>query len=58
MSWTYWGIIIGLAALVVMLITCIRMLSSNGNEDRQESKHDAGQSSDVNPEPPSIRRAA
>jgi hypothetical protein len=58
MSWTYWGIIIGLAALVVMLLACMRMLSSNGNEDRQESKHDAGGSGDVNPEPPIIKRAA
>ncbi|MEK9141741.1 MAG: hypothetical protein AAB308_11865 [Nitrospirota bacterium] len=58
MSWPYWGIVIGLAALVVMLIACIRMLASNGNEDQQKSGHSAGESGDMNPEPSTISRRA
>jgi hypothetical protein len=58
MSWPYWGIVIGLAVLVVMLIACIRMLSSNGNEDRQGSGQVAGGSGDKNPEPSIIDRRA
>ncbi len=58
MSWTYWGIVIGLATLVVMLIACIRMLSSNSNEDQQKSEHSAGESSDMNRPSTVDRRAA
>lgn len=58
MSWTYWGIVIGLAALVVMMITCIRLLASNGNEDREESKQGAGGSDDIHPDPSIITRRA
>lgn len=58
MSWTYWGIVIGLAALVVMLIACIRLLSSNGNEDRQGLRQGAGGSNDIHPEPSIITRRA
>ena len=58
MSYTYWGIVIGLAALVVMLVTCIRMLSSHRNEVRQESGQGVGGSVDMNPEPPTIHKRA
>lgn len=58
MSWTYWGIVSGLAALVVMLIACLRLLSSNGDEDRQGAKPGAGGSVDMHPEPPTIHRRA
>lgn len=54
MSWTYWGIVISLVALVVMLIACIRLLSSNGNKDRQEPRHNTGRSVDT----PTINRRA
>jgi hypothetical protein len=58
MSWAYWGIVIGLSAMIVMLIACIRLLSFDGNEDRQESTHDASGSSDMTPEPPTIHKKA
>lgn len=58
MSWTYWGIVSGLAALVIMLIACIRLLSSNGNEDQQGSSQDSGGSVDMNPQSPTIHRRA
>lgn len=57
MSWTYWGIVIGLATLVVMLIACIRMLSSNGNEDQQKSRHSVGEPDNMN-RPSTINRRA
>ncbi len=57
MSWPYWGIVIGLSAMIVMLIVCIRLLS-DGNAGRQESTHDASGSSDMTPEPPTIHKKA
>lgn len=59
MSWAYWGIVIGLAALVVMLVVCMTLLYSNGNRDRQGSKQRAGGPVNM-PIPPSVtdRRAA
>ncbi len=58
MSYTYWGIVIGIAALVVMLVACMRMLSSNGNEERQDLGQGGGGSVDRNPEPPTIHKRA
>lgn len=58
MSWAYWGIVIGLAALVTMLIMCVRLLAPNSTADRQESEDGIGGSVDMNPEPPTIHRLA
>ena len=58
MSWAYWGIVIGLSAMVVMLIACIRLLSFDGSEDRQGLRHGAGGSVDMNPDSPTIHRRA
>lgn len=58
MSWAYWGIVIGLAAAVVMLMACTRMLSANGNESQQGSRQSADGSSDTHPEAPIITRRA
>lgn len=58
MSWAYWGIVIGLSAMVVMMIACIRILSFDGNEDRQSSGQTAGGMVDRNPDQPTHRRAA
>ena len=58
MSWPYWGIVIGLTAMVIMLIACIRLLSFDSTEERQRSRHGAGGSDDMNPEPPIIHRRA
>lgn len=58
MSWGYWGIVISIGALVVMLIACIRLLASNGKEDRQGSRQDTGGSVDINSQPPTINRRA
>ncbi|HMS84752.1 MAG TPA: hypothetical protein PKD12_13960 [Nitrospira sp.] len=57
MSWTYWGIVIGLSALIVMLIACIRLLSFDRNEEnRQRLKQEIGGSVDKNSEPPTVHR--
>ena len=58
MSWGYWGIVISLGALIVMLIVCMRLLASNGNEDRQESRHGGEESGDMHPDPSTISRRA
>jgi hypothetical protein len=58
MSWPYWGIVIGLTAMVIMLIACIRLLSFDDTEERQKSPQGAGGSGDMNPEPPIIHRRA
>ena|GEM_PF-5090506 len=58
MSWAYWGIVIGLAAMIVMLIACIRLLSFDGNKDRQGSGPGAGGSGDRHPETPTIHKRA
>jgi hypothetical protein len=58
MSYTYWGIVIGLTAMVIMLIACIRMLSFDETEDRERTRQGAGGSSDIKPEPPIIHRRA
>lgn len=58
MSYTYWGIVIGLTALVVMLVACIRMLTPNGNEHREKSGQGAGKTGDRNQEPSTITRRA
>jgi hypothetical protein len=58
MSWPYWGIVIGLTAMVIMLIACIRLLSLDDTEERQRSKQGASGSGDVNPEPSTIHRRA
>lgn len=55
MSWAYWGIVIGLTAMVIMLIACIRLLSFDHNEDLLSSKQGAGGPVDKNSEPPTIR---
>ena len=58
MSWAYWGIVIGLSAMVIMLIACMRLLSFDRNEDIPSSGRKAGGSIDMNPEPPTIHRRA
>ena len=58
MSLTYWGIVIGIAAMVIMLIACVRMLASDGHEDQQKSVQGAGGPGDMNPAPPTIHRRA
>lgn len=58
MSWGYWGIVISLGALIVMLIACMRLLASNGNEDRQKSSLGGGGSVDMHPQQPTISRRA
>ncbi|OQW37585.1 MAG: hypothetical protein A4E19_12965 [Nitrospira sp. SG-bin1] len=58
MSWAYWGIVIGLVAMIVMLIACIRLLSSDDNEAQRSSEQGAGGSVDMNQEPPMIHRRA
>jgi hypothetical protein len=58
MSWAYWGIVISIGALIVMLIACIRLLASNDKENRQESRQHAGGSVDMHPQPPTISRRA
>ena len=58
MSWPYWGIVIGLAAMVIMLIACIRMLSFDDTEERQRSRQGASGSGDIKTEPPIIHRRA
>lgn len=58
MSWGYWGIVIGLTAMVIMLIGCIRLLSLDDNEEGQTSRLHAGESGDRIPEPSAIRRRA
>ena len=58
MSWGYWGIVISLGALIVMLLACMRLLASNDKENRQESRQGAGGSVDMTPQPPTISRRA
>lgn len=58
MSWPYWGIVIGLTAMVIMLIMCIRLLSLDDTEERQKSRQSAGGSDDIHPEPPTIHKRA
>jgi len=41
-----------------MLIACIRLLASNDNEERQESRQGAGRSVDVHSQTPTISRRA
>ena len=56
MSWGYWGIVISIGTLIVMLIACLRLLSSN--EDRQGVMDGVGGSGDRHSEPPTISRRA
>ena len=58
MSWPYWGIVIGLTAMVIMVIACLRLLSLDDTEERQGSRQSAGGSGDINPKPPTIHRRA
>ncbi len=58
MSWPYWAIVIGLTAMVIMVIACLRLLSFDNPKERQRSKQGAGGSSDMKPEPPIIHRRA
>jgi hypothetical protein len=58
MSWGYWGIVISIGALIVMLIACLRLLASNGKEDIQESRQGADGSVDIHPQSPPISRRA
>ncbi len=58
MSWGYWGIVIGLTAMVIMSIACIRLLSLDDNKEGQKSRLNAGASSDRTPEPSAISRRA
>ncbi len=58
MSWAYWGIVIGLTAMVIMLIACIRLLSFDHNEDVPSLGKAGGGSLDRNPDPTTIHRRA
>jgi hypothetical protein len=59
MSWPYWGIVIGLTAMVIMLIACIRLLSFDHNEEeRQGLRQDTGGSGNRAPKPSAISRRA
>lgn len=58
MSWPYWEIVIGLTAMVIMLIACIRLLSLDDTEKGQRSRQGADGSRDIHPEPPTIHRRA
>ncbi len=58
MSWGYWGIVIGLSAMVVMLIACIRLLSFDRNEDVPSLEKAGDGLVERNPDPPIIRRRA
>jgi len=58
MSWPYWGIVIGLTAMVIMLIACIRLLSLDDTEEQEGLRQGAGRSGDIHPEPPTIHRRA
>ena len=58
MSWGYWGIVIGLGALILMVVACMRLLASKGTEARQELDHEASGSMDMHPDPPTIHRRA
>jgi hypothetical protein len=59
MSWGYWGIVISLGTLIVMLLACMRLLASNDKENQQESRQGAGGSVDMTPQqPPTISRRA
>lgn len=58
MSWAYWGIVIGLSAMIIMLIACIRLLSFDRNEDLLSSKRGAGGSVDRDSDPSTIHRRA
>jgi hypothetical protein len=58
MSWGYWGIVIGLTAMVIMLIACIHLLSFDATKEPQSSEQGTGGSGDMNPEPPIIHKQA
>lgn len=58
MSWGYWGIVISLTAMVIMLIGCIRLLSLDDNKEGQTSRLNAGGSGDRIPDPSAISRRA
>ncbi len=58
MSWPYWGIVIGLTIMVIMMIVCIRLLSLDDTKERQGVKPHAGGADDSAPEPPTISRRA
>lgn len=44
--------------MIVMLIACIRLLSFDGNDDRQRLRQDSSGSGDIHPEPPPLHRRA
>jgi hypothetical protein len=48
MSWAYWGIVTGLAALVAMVLVCIDMAYSDANESDRTATQTAGGPADVN----------
>lgn len=58
MSWAYWGIVIGLSALVVMLVVCVDFLYPDRGNDRQGSKEGSSGSADVNVEPSHFSKRA
>ena len=58
MSWGYWGIVIGLTAMAIMVIACIRLLSLDGDKEGQKSRLNAGRSGDGTLEPSAISRRA
>jgi hypothetical protein len=58
MSWAYWGIVIGLAALVAMLVVCVDFLSPDRGKDRQGSSDGSSGSVDMNTESSHLSKRA
>lgn len=58
MSWPYWGIVIGLTVMVIMIITCIRLLSLDETKEPQGVRPHSGGSGDSASEPSAVSRRA
>jgi len=59
MSWVYWGIVSGVAALVALLFVCLDLVSAGGKPSREESRRVTGKPVDVGkPSSATGRRAA
>lgn len=51
MSWGYWAIVTGVAAMVVMLMVCMDFLYSDGTQDQQGLGPGSNRSGEVNETP-------
>ena len=58
MSWAYWGIVIGLLALVVLLLVCMDILSCKSIKKREAPTQAEGKSSDSQARPPATSQHA